>query len=50
MKKNKVRSFSGKWIILENTMVRKINQTQKDKLSYFFSYVKSRLTKKEARK
>jgi hypothetical protein len=27
IKKNKIKSFAGKWIALENTVLNKINQT-----------------------
>jgi hypothetical protein len=33
--KNKIRSFSGKWMVLEINMLSKISQVQKDKHSMF---------------
>jgi hypothetical protein len=45
MKKDEIRSFSGKRMELEIFMLREISQTQKD-ISCFLSYAETRLKKK----
>jgi hypothetical protein len=35
MKKNEIMSFAGKWIELENILLSKITQAQKDKYHIF---------------
>ena len=41
IKKNKIMSFTGKWIELENIMLSEISQSQKVKGRMFSSYVEA---------
>jgi hypothetical protein len=38
MKKNEILSFAGKWIELENIILREVSQTQKTK-NHMFSFI-----------
>jgi hypothetical protein len=38
LKKNEILSFTGKWMELENTMLSKVSQVQKDK-DHMFSLI-----------
>jgi hypothetical protein len=39
MKKNKMLSFTGKWIELENIILSEVNLAQKDKKSYVLPHI-----------
>jgi hypothetical protein len=42
-KKNEILSLAGKWIELDNIILREISQVQKSKSTCFLSYVEYRL-------
>jgi hypothetical protein len=45
IKKNKILTFAGKWMELENNILSDVNQVQKAKDHIFFSHVKYKSNK-----